>query len=176
MDWLTASHTFGNSIFDYFSAFNYYFPCCGAACNVIIFVEWHACKGLNLSSWLPLWNEQWTSPITFMVVRPSAWWTDWVAGPIGRRMALANECLTRLAVAPVSSVSLMDSCQKNTFSWGDWVMHMRSFIYDHNEYANGAICIYANQDGIIHKIRNKETSNKEPKGKWNESILYKYAN
>ncbi len=49
-------------------------------------------------------------------------------------------------------------------------------IYDHNEYANGVICIYANQNAIIHKICNKETRYKEPKGKSNESIWYQYAN
>ncbi len=37
------------------------------------------------------------------------------------------------------------------------------------------ICIYANQNAIIHKLSNKETSSKEPKGKSNESISYEYA-
>ncbi len=50
------------------------------------------------------------------------------------------------------------------------------FIYDHNVYANDVISIYANQNAIIHKLSNKETSSKEPKGKSNESISYEYAN
>ncbi len=44
------------------------------------------------------------------------------------------------------------------------------FIYDHNEYANDVICIYANQNAIFHKLSNKETTSKETKGKSNESI------